>query len=788
MDGFAHSERLKHCFRESFALKQFRENQLEAINASLCKKDCFVLMPTGGGKSLCYQLPAVVDPGVTIVISPLLSLIQDQVKGLADRGINARGVTSNNTQEEVHEVYTQLARQDCQLKLLYVTPERVASSGRFFSAMQNLNARGKLDRFVIDEAHCVSQWGHDFRPDYTRLGELRQKFPAVPMIALTATATERVQTDILKQLGMKDSKVFISGFNRPNLRYAVEKKTTGVKQMKNMADRINRYHRGESGVVYCLSRDECEKVASGLRQVGVSAGAYHAGMPPDLRESVQDQWSRDHISVVCATIAFGMGIDKADVRFVFHYSMPKSMEGYFQESGRAGRDGQDASCVLYYTYGDKARLTRMITGGDGTYAQKKVHLDNLATIVQYCENVQDCRRMQQLAYFGERFSPDDCHQTCDICKEGKAFVKQDVSEDSRNLIKIAQQLPRNKFTLVHLCDIFRGSKTAKVEQAGHSRMEWFAKGSKYTKHDAERLARMLVLDGFIIESHTSSFHGGVLTYIHANGTGKAGELLRSRCSVHLSMADKARQPKKKKKSGKGTNTSGGSSGGGGSGAGGSAKDDVLFKMLKNTRKQEARKENVKADVMFTIKNLQDMAKSRPTTIGELSQLEMIGGSKATRYGRAFIGTIASFLTGNTGNVGGSCGAGVGSPISNTQLEESGGAGFHTAAAASSPAPRTSGYFGRGSDRGGDHSSSGGRSRGVGARQKSGPLFGGAGGAGHRVTGSHQNALRDVSATSNGRSAVTVGQKKSTTGSLSGAPIRGLAASSGNKKAKKKNFF
>jgi bloom syndrome protein len=750
VDGFAHSEQLKHCFRESFApLNQFRGNQLEAINASLCKHDCFVLMPTGGGKSLCYQLPAVVDAGVTIVISPLLSLIQDQVQGLADRSINARCITSNSTREEAHEVYTQLARQDCQLKLLYVTPERVASNERFFSAMNNLNARGKLDRFVIDEAHCVSQWGHDFRPDYKKLGNLRQIFSTVPIIALTATATAQVQADILTQLGMKDSKIFISGLNRPNLRYTVEKKTGGATQIKNMADRINKYHMGDCGIVYCFSRSECETVAFGLQQAGVLAGAYHAGMSHDQREYMQDRWSKDHIKVVCATIAFGMGIDKADVRFVFHHSMPRSIEGCFQESGRAGRDGQDASCVLYYKYGDKARHARIITSNVGTPAQKLVHLDNLNTIVKYCENVQDCRRMQQLAYFGERFSPDDCHQTCDICKEGKAFVKQDVSEDSRILIKIVQQLLPYKLTLIHLCDIFRGSKTAKVEQAGHSRMEWFAKGSMYTKHTAERLARLLVLDGYIIESHKSNIHGGVVTYIHADFAGKAGELLRSRRTVHLSMADNVRQPKKM--SGKGTNTSGGSSGGSSSGAGGSAKDDVLFKMLKNTRKQVARRENVKEDVVFTIQNLQNMAKSRPITMEGLCQLETIGRSNATRFGRTFIGTIVSFLTGNTGDFVGSCGAGVGSPITSVQWKASGSAVFHTAAAAS-PTPRTSGYLGRGSDRGGDHSSYGGRSRGFGARQKRGPMFGGAGGGGggvadHSSIGSHQNAICDVSATS-----------------------------------------
>ena len=650
--------------------------------------------------------------------------------------------------------------------MLYVTPERVSSSGKFLRTMENLKSRGMLARFVIDEAHCVSQWGHDFRPDYKRLGELRIKFPNVPMIALTATATARVQADVLKQLKMKSTaKVFVSGFNRKNLKYSVMKKHAGKKQMEQMAALIKK-RRGECGVIYCLSRDECEKVARGLNQIGCKAEAYHAGMTPDDRENTQARWSKDHIQVVCATIAFGMGIDKPDVRFVFHYSLPKSMEGYFQEAGRAGRDGHDATCTLFYSYADKGRIARMIDRGEGTYAQKKQHMDNLNVIVQYCENVQDCRRQQQLGYFGEKFSAAQCQETCDVCMDGLNFSKHDVSDDAKVLLRIAADFPVNKFTLNHMVDVYRGTNTTKVQTAGHARTEHFGKGSRYTKHDAERLARLMVMEGFLKETHTSSIHGGVITYISEGSRDKVSKLMQNKQAVKISMADKVRKTSAKKKGGKSGKSSVGTSAAG--------KEDPLFKALQNTRKQMAKKHGMNANNVFNLNVLRAIAREKPMSIDALAQIDMVGNQKAARFGSEMIGTVAAFLGGGVGTgaeAGRSSGLGLSalqSPISNTQLEGGGGAGFYTA-------PVTSSYF-RGDGGGGGGGGGGARAAG-------------GGGGGRRKAGS-SNTSRNGGAGSGRNSVRSNGGSEATPIVLGGGGggIRGLQPQPKKKKAKKRDLF
>jgi bloom syndrome protein len=579
--------------------------------------------------------------------------------------------------------------------------------------MENLKSRGMLDRFVIDEAHCVSSWGHDFRPDYKRLGELRVKFPSVPMMALTATATERVQKDVLTQLKMKDdAKVFVSGFNRPNLRYEVRKKQAGKKQMEEMAGLINRDFRGGSGVIYCLSRDECEKVAKGLNAINCKAEAYHAGMSPTDREQTQQRWSKDRTHVVCATIAFGMGIDKSDVRFVFHYSLPKSMEGYFQEAGRAGRDGEKATCILFYSYADKGRLVRMVERGDGTYAQKRVHLNNLDVIVQYCENVQDCRRQQQLGYFGEKFPAAECKATCDVCMAGQHFTKQNVTEDARTLVEIAQQFKQNAFTLNHLIDVYRGATTQKVTSAGHGRLAQFSKGSKYTKHDAERLGRTLVMEGYLKESHTSSVHGGVITYISAGTKGR--DLLNGRATVQLSMADKVRP--KSSKGGKAAASTGSNARGSNAVV---VPEDPIYKQLLSTRKQLAKIFNVSANNIFNLANLREIAKRKPSTIDEFAECDMVGQAKARKYSSYFLGAIKAVMNGTEPPP-------VNTPspakyISNTQLEHNGSGGFSTAL-------HTSNYFDGDGGGGGGGSRWGGGAGGAGGVGGGGRSFNGGGNA------------------------------------------------------------
>ncbi|CAL5039480.1 unnamed protein product [Urochloa decumbens] len=474
-----------------FGINSYRSNQREIINAVMSGKDVLVIMAAGGGKSLCYQLPAILRNGIALVVSPLLSLIQDQVMGLAALGIPAYMLTSTTNKEVEKFIYRALDKGEGELKILYVTPEKISKSKRFMSKLEKCHHAGRLSLVAIDEAHCCSQWGHDFRPDYKNLGILKIQFPSVPMIALTATATSKVQTDLIEMLHIPRCVKFVSTVNRPNLFYKVyEKSPVGRVVIDEIANFIGEsYPNNESGIVYCFSRRECEQVAKELCDRGISAEHYHADMDIVAREKVHMRWSKGKSQVIVGTVAFGMGINKPDVRFVIHHSLSKSVETYYQESGRAGRDGLPSECVLYYRPGDVPRQSSMVF-------YENCGLQNLYDIVRYCQSKRSCRRGAIFRHFGETLQ--DCNGMCDNCASSIELKEIDATQHAKVVVSLLHDLQLNdqRATLLQLMDKFK----AKWKGLGRSNQDVDLKREEF-----EQLIIQLILDHVLKEEfqHTA---------------------------------------------------------------------------------------------------------------------------------------------------------------------------------------------------------------------------------------------------------------------------------------------
>ena len=627
--------------REVFGFAEYRPHQGEIIEHLVSGGDSFVLMPTGGGKSLCYQLPAMVRPGTGIVVSPLISLMKDQVDALRAAGVSAAAYNSSLEPSEARGVLRALHAGE--LDLLYVAPETLMTEG-FLERLRGLGdaddgpSRAGIALFAIDEAHCVSQWGHDFRPEYVQLGQLRGLFPGVPILACTATADPETRDDVRQRLGLADAAVYVTGFDRPNIRYTVVEKREPLHQLQQFLAG----HDGESGIVYCLSRKRTEEVAEKLRAHGVDAAAYHAGLPADERRRVQDAFARDEVSIVVATVAFGMGIDKSDVRFVVHYDLPKTVESYYQETGRSGRDGLPAEALLLFGLGDAAVVRSLIEGGgrganggdefERDPERVRIEIHKLNAMVGYADGLS-CRREALLGYFGEPY-PAPCGN-CDICLEPPETF--DATEQARMALSCVYRLwERDGFGygVGYVIDVLRGSENEKIAARGHERLSTYAIGAELSRDHWQSLIRQLIHRGYLTQD--------IARYSALRLTDAARPLLRGEETVIMAKP-RVRVPTKKQRlrvarTGRAAELAG------------LPVDEALFEALRALRKQLADEQNVPAYVVFSDATLAEMAARRPATSAELLDVNGVGQAKLERYGDAFLEAIAERSSG--GSAGG----------------------------------------------------------------------------------------------------------------------------------------
>jgi ATP-dependent DNA helicase RecQ len=588
--------------KDIFGYETYRPQQQEIIEGLIQGEDAFVLMPTGGGKSLCYQIPALHRPGVGIVVSPLISLMKDQVDALQACGVKAAFYNSSLKSSEARRVLAML--HSGELDLLYIAPERLMGDD-FIQRLKDI----PISLFAIDEAHCISQWGHDFRPEYSQLGRLRKVFPSIPMIALTATAESHTRRDILDRLHLKQTRCYVASFDRPNIRYAVLDKIKPFSQLTEFL----RSRPGEAGIVYCLSRKRVDGLATKLQSAGFNAKSYHAGLTTKERQKVQDDFLRDDVRIMVATVAFGMGIDKSNIRFVVHYDIPKNIESYYQETGRAGRDGLAAEALLLFGYGDIA-IARSLMESTYNPERKRIELHKLNAMVAFAE-ASSCRRRILLGYFDERME-EDCGN-CDICLHPPEMV--DVTEDARKALSCVYRVDQ-RFGMGYVIDVLRGSKKERLLQLGHDGLSTYAIGTDKSQEYWGGLLHHLVYRGFL-KQDVGNY--SVLTLTEA-----ARPVLRGEESV--AMAAPRVKPSGVSKPTHRKN-------------GDTDYEEELFMRLRALRKTMSDAAGVPPFVIFSDKSLAGMAAALPMDEDAFLNVHGVGTHKLERYGRKFLDEIRRYL-------------------------------------------------------------------------------------------------------------------------------------------------
>jgi len=598
------STRARTVLSQVFGYDQFRGQQQRIVDTVLQGGHALVLMPTGGGKSLCYQLPALLLDGLTVVVSPLIALMKDQVDSLRELGVAAAFLNSTLSLAEQRHVETALRQQ--QLKLLYVAPERLLNE-QFLHVLSSLN----VSLFAIDEAHCVSQWGHDFRPEYQKLGVLAERFGRVPRIALTATADQRTRSDILAVLDLAHAPVFLSSFDRPNIHYTVVEKHNGRKQL---LDFIRTQAEGSAGIVYCLSRKRVEETAAFLHAQGLPARAYHAGLPQADRAAAQDAFLLQEGQIICATVAFGMGINKPNVRFVAHLDLPKSLEGYYQETGRAGRDGLPSQAWMAYGMADLVNVRRMVQQSDAPPEIRRIESSKLDALMAYCQTAT-CRRQHLLAYFGET-RPDPCGH-CDVCNhpprtwDGTIAAQKALSAVIRT---------GNRFGVAHLIDLLLGQPTDKINQLGHHQLPTFGVGNDLSAAAWRNVYQQLVALGYLVPDDDR--FGGLIA------TPAARDVLKGQTVLHLrSQTEPVKTSRKKTQPIIAHSTL-------------SPEAQRRFAAMRQLRLTLAQAQNVPPYVIFSDATLRDMAINDPTNPVQFRAISGVGEQKLQRYGDDFLGILA----------------------------------------------------------------------------------------------------------------------------------------------------